>query len=73
MLLFCHRVDSASVWLHNKNMMNATEHTMARMNDLMIDLQDAVRKGEHSFEDIARIYDVPQHWVDLALGEVLEQ
>ncbi|NDA74032.1 MAG: hypothetical protein EBX69_11525 [Betaproteobacteria bacterium] len=48
-------------------------HTMARMNDLMIDLQDAVRKGEHSFEDIARIYDVPQHWVDLALGEVLEQ
>ena len=46
---------------------------MARMNDLMIDLQDAVRKGDHSFEDIARIYDVPQHWVDLALGEVLEQ
>jgi hypothetical protein len=54
-------------------MMNALEHTMARMNDLMIDLQDAIRKGDHSFEDIARIYDVPQHWVDLALGEVLEQ
>lgn len=46
---------------------------MSRMNDVMIDLQDAIRRGEHSMEEIARIYDVPRSWVDLALGEVLEQ
>ena len=46
---------------------------MARMRDLMIDLQDEIRRGEHSLEDLARIYDVPQSWVDLAFGEVLEQ
>jgi hypothetical protein len=43
------------------------------MSDLMIDLQDAIRRGDHSFEEIAQIYAVPQSWVDLALGEVLEQ
>ena len=46
---------------------------MGRMSDLMIDLQNAIRRGDHSFAELARIYDVPQSWVDLALGEVLEQ
>jgi len=43
------------------------------MNDVMIDLQDEIHRGEHSLEEIARIYDVPRSWVDLAFGEVLEQ
>ena len=43
------------------------------MKDVMVDLQDEIRRGEHSFEDLARIYNVPRDWVDLALGEVLEQ
>lgn len=46
---------------------------MSRMKDLMIDLQDAIRKGDHSLEEIAQLYAVPQSWVDLALAEVLEQ
>jgi hypothetical protein len=46
---------------------------MSKMKDVMIDLQDAIRKGDHSFADIARIYRVPRDWVDLALAEVLEQ
>ena len=46
---------------------------MSRMKNLMIDLQDAIRRGDHSFAEIARIYNVPQSWVDLALAEVLEQ
>lgn len=48
---------------------------MSRMSDQMIDakLQDEIRRGQHSFEAIARIYNVPRQWVDLALDEVLEQ
>jgi len=46
---------------------------VSRTKDVMIDLQDAIRRGDHSFADIARIYQVPQSWVDLALAEVLEQ
>ena len=48
---------------------------MSRMSDIMIDakLQDEIRRGQHSFEAIARIYNVPRQWVDLALDEVLEQ
>ena len=48
---------------------------MSRMSDLMIDakLQDEIRRGQHSFEAIARIYNVPQQWVDLALNEVMNQ
>ena len=46
---------------------------MARMKNIMIDLQNEIHRGEHSLDDIARIYDVPRDWVDLAFDEVLEQ
>lgn len=39
----------------------------------MVDLQNEILRGVHSLEDIARVYNVPQDWVDLAFGEVLEQ
>jgi hypothetical protein len=41
--------------------------------NIMLDLHDEIHRGEHSLEDIARIYDVPRSWVDLAFDEVLEQ
>ncbi|NDA33155.1 MAG: hypothetical protein EBZ04_13090, partial [Betaproteobacteria bacterium] len=59
MLLFCHRVDSASVWAHNKIMMNATEHKMARLKDVMVDLQNEIYRAELTLEQIAVKYDVP--------------
>ena len=40
---------------------------------MITNLQDEIRRGQHSFEAIARIYNVPRQWVDLALDEVLEQ
>ena len=43
------------------------------LSDLMIDLQNEIIRGEHSIEEIADIYNVPRDWVDLALGQVLEQ
>jgi hypothetical protein len=46
---------------------------MARVKDIMVDLQNEILRGVHSIEDIARIYNVPRSWVDLAFGEVLEQ
>ena len=56
-------------------MVKNKEQKMSRMSDQMIDakLQDEIRRGQHSFEAIARIYNVPRQWVDLALEEVLEQ
>jgi hypothetical protein len=46
---------------------------MASVKNIMVDLQNEILRGVHSFEGIAKIYNVPQSWVDLALGEVLEQ
>ena len=46
---------------------------MARMKDVMIDLQDAIHRDNLSFSEIASLYGVPLNWVYLALTEVLEQ
>ena len=46
---------------------------MSRMKDVMIDLQEAVARGNLSFSEIASLYGVPLNWVYLALTEVLEQ
>ena len=46
---------------------------MAKLKNIMVVLQNEIMRGEYSMEEIARIYHVPQLWVDLALGEVLEQ
>lgn len=46
---------------------------MSKMKDVMIDLQEAVMRGNLSFSEIASLYGVPLNWVYLALTEVLEQ
>ena len=46
---------------------------MSKMKDVMIDLQEAVIRGNLSFSEIASLYGVPLNWVYLALTEVLEQ
>lgn len=46
---------------------------MARLKDVMVELQNEIYRAELTLEQIAVKYDVPMDWVDLALGEVLEQ
>ena len=45
---------------------------MSRMNDLVMDLQEAIRDGYLSFHEIAWKFGVPYEWVTLvaeAMGE----
>ncbi|NDA56977.1 MAG: hypothetical protein EBX61_11990, partial [Betaproteobacteria bacterium] len=73
MLLFRHRLDSASVWLHNTNILKHKERKMARLKDIMVELQNEIYRAELTLEQIAVKYDVPMDWVDTAFAEVLEQ
>lgn len=43
------------------------------MSDLMIDLQNEVRLGALSFQEIARKYEVPASWVQEAWDQLCEQ
>jgi hypothetical protein len=54
-------------------MMNVTEHKMARLKNVMVDLQNEIYRAELTLEQIAVKYDVPMDWVDTAFAEVLEQ
>jgi len=46
---------------------------MARLKNIMIDLQNEIYRAELTLEQIAVKYDVPMDWVDTAFAEVLEQ
>jgi hypothetical protein len=46
---------------------------MARMKNVMVDLQNEIYRAELTLEQIAVKYDVPMDWVDTAFAEVLEQ
>lgn len=46
---------------------------MARLKNVMVDLQNEIYKAELTLEQIAVKYDVPMDWVDTAFAEVLEQ
>jgi len=46
---------------------------MAKMKDVMVELQNEIYKGELTLEQIAVKYNVPMDWVDTAFGEVVEQ
>lgn len=43
------------------------------MNSLMIDIQNELLNGELSFQEIARLFDVPVDWVESAAKELNEQ
>ena len=46
---------------------------MARLKDVMVELQNEIYRAELTLEQIAVKYDVPMDWVDTAFAEVLEQ
>jgi len=46
---------------------------MARLKDIMVELQNEIYRAELTLEQIAVKYDVPMDWVDTAFAEVLEQ
>ena len=46
---------------------------MARLKNIMVELQNEIYRAELSLEQIAVKYDVPMDWVDTAFAEVLEQ
>lgn len=46
---------------------------MSRMSDLIIEIQEAVKKGELSFAEIATRYDVPVSWVDEVAMDLADQ
>ena len=46
---------------------------MARLKNIMIELQNEIYRAELTLEQIAVKYDVPMDWVDTAFAEVLEQ
>ena len=46
---------------------------MARLKNVMVELQNEIYKAELTLEQIAVKYDVPMDWVDTAFAEVLEQ
>ena len=43
---------------------------MSRMSDLMMDLQEAIRDGYLSFQEIAWKFGVPYEWVMLVAEEM---
>lgn len=51
----------------------ANKERAMSMSDLMIDLQDEIRLGVLSFQEIARKYEVPVSWVQEAWEELCEQ
>jgi len=46
---------------------------MARLKDVMVELQNEIYRAELTLEQIAVKYHVPMDWVDTAFAEVLEQ
>ena len=46
---------------------------MARLKNVMVELQNEIYRAELTLEQIAVKYDVPMDWVDSAFAEVLEQ
>ena len=46
---------------------------MARLKNVMVELQNEIYRAELSLEQIAVKYDVPMDWVDTAFAEVVEQ
>jgi hypothetical protein len=46
---------------------------MARLKNVMVELQNEIYRAELTLEQIAVKYDVPMDWVDTAFAEVLEQ
>jgi hypothetical protein len=46
---------------------------MGRMNNLIMDLQEAIRGGYMSFHEIAQRFEVPYDWVLTVAEEMAEQ
>lgn len=46
---------------------------MSAMSDLVCQLQNEILRGELSFAEIARAFDVPVRWVDWAAEMLIEQ
>ena len=42
------------------------------MRDLIIDIQEEIERGQLSFQEIARKFNVPLNWVDIAHGELMQ-
>lgn len=46
---------------------------MSRVAELHMDIQDAIRDGYLSFQEIADRFNVPYSWVDLVAREMAEE
>ena len=45
------------------------ENTMSKMSDLMLAIVDDANEGILSFQEIARKYEVPVDWVEVAVQD----
>lgn len=46
---------------------------MSKVNDLVMDIQDAIREGYLSFREIAQRFEVPYDWVTAVAEEMAEE